>query len=308
MSRLSGWWPSVVMFAVASGACSDLDPTGTGSIDLSVVASTSDTKWGDVFVGERAFFEIAEAEPAFAGFFVEDNQLVGLVTDPSRSDAVEQELRARRADIRSARTSEGVDRGIAIRTVPYSFVQLNDWRALALNSLTREHDITSLDIDERRNLLVVGVANNETISAVVSHLSEQGIPLDVLRVGQRPVGRPAQVVGNLQFRTRPIIGGLRVSLGHDEDSWCTLGFSAEINGGQYVSTASHCTPTLFDPLPVGQFYQRAVNVQADFIGTENLDPERWQSRCERIEGHRRNRRSQFRQRQRLALRRARPCT
>ena len=84
----------------------------------------------DLFLGERDFVEIAATEPAFAGYYVEDQTLVAAVSGMTRETAVRGLVESRVPDLQ--RTAEGqFNSAIEVRAVAYSFHQLSRWRNLA---------------------------------------------------------------------------------------------------------------------------------------------------------------------------------
>jgi hypothetical protein len=242
------------------------------------------------FPGERHFEELAAAEPAFAGFFVEAGRLVVNVSDPVRDGAIRSLVAARMPIIRRGRPAIPVE----TRTVAFSFLELAAWRNLVFREIAPAVEIVSLDLDEVENRVAIGVASENAMEEARRAALARGIPPEAVYValdrlalpGLRAASSPKPSEAALRWRNhtdltdrrRPIMGGQRIESGNGVDTFpvCTVGFSAVTapGGDTIVVTASHCTEDVFgmDGGSTG-LYQREGDDADDLIGWEAVDPD-----------------------------------
>ncbi|MGH7606279.1 MAG: hypothetical protein ACREME_02985, partial [Gemmatimonadales bacterium] len=131
---------------------------------------------------ERAFQDLSNAVPEFAGYLADDNgALVILVTDLTKSldaiTAVAELARSRnlRLVLRALNASPP-------RTLPadFTFTELKDWRERLTTILDGAEGILLLDLDERANRILVGVAHKDLLSAVEGRVRALGVPTDAV--------------------------------------------------------------------------------------------------------------------------------
>lgn len=183
---------------------------------------------------EQPFVEIATTVPSFAGFFVEDGKLVGLVKDPSDASAAMAALNAFRAadsDLASLQAET--------RPADYSFRELAGWRDLAFDhAFVAFDEVVTLDLDERRNRVAIGLESDAVRERVLDALLALGVP-----AGAVILERGARVMPladtTLQQHQRPVRGGMKIFSEYGAD--CTFGFSAKLGTTNVFFTASHCS-------------------------------------------------------------------
>ncbi len=119
----------------------------------------------------------------------------------------------------------------------YSFVELLDYRNRAI-ALINKAGLTFVDLDEKRNLIHVGVdplLGRAGLTAAEADLIAAGLPADALAVEPREAVRAH---GNLIDKVVPISAGTQLVI--NNSSLCTLGFNATLNGVRGFVTNSHC--------------------------------------------------------------------
>jgi hypothetical protein len=162
------------------------------------------------------------------------------------------------------------------RPAQFSFVELAAWRDEMFGVLDIE-GVASLDLDERRNRVVVEVFEPAARADVESYARATSVPRSAILVedGEREVPHATL----LDIRDRPTPSGFRFYY-HSSDGYddCTLGFSARLDGYEGFFTASHCSMT-------GTWWQQEYNVWltqpsssssvSDLIAIGELDPPSW---------------------------------
>ena len=263
----------------STAACSDRTEAPPGP-SFAVVADEVelDPRTQALFFGEAEFVAIAEEEPTFAGYYVEDGRLVVRSTDQLRKGPVGQVVRDRL--VAAAAGDERVTPlryEVEHRDAQFSFRQLAHWRNTALEGLTLE-GLVSLDLDEVANLVRIGVEGIGDAASVTRALSELGVPSEAVAVEVRAQPRFNQ---SLDDHVRPMIAGLQIDI-HDNagrTGGCTLGVNARVPSGAYVVvTASHCTRTMWgmDYTGTTAFQQiRNPPSLSNQFGVEYRDPQSW---------------------------------
>jgi len=223
---------------------------------------------------------IADQVPGFGGvFFDEAGDMVAQLKDPGRLEEAKPHL----LDFVFRQTESPQVRqhlaaavaGMRAQSVEYDFRELYGWRDAVRSLLTTSPEITMIDIDERRNRLVIGVGSDADIPNLRQKVAALAVPeaaLVVQRAG------PFTLNATLWDVVRPVIAGVQVETeGTCLGGFCicTLGYnvrrklpSGAWDSGWYLSTASHCTPEFAQATsrPVGQ------PTLSSLIGTEFLDP------------------------------------
>ncbi len=210
---------------------------------------------------------LVDQVPGFGGQFFDASGILHVyLKDPSQ-----------RATVASALASfldrHGVSGAQATRTMiveraSFDFRQLFNW----YGSLVQRIDhvgITQTAIDKRTNQLEVGVRDAAVGARVSNALSSVGIPATAARV---VVIAPTYVFTSLQQYSRPVKGGLQLTLG---GFYCTMGFLAYKKLGltvdsstTYFVTNSHCT----DSFGVADGQTAGQPDVSNPIGTEISDP------------------------------------
>ena len=121
----------------------------------------------------------------------------------------------------------------------YSFDQLVKWKNLALKLDIEKLGISGIDADEAHNMLTIELTKvtQETLRTLEHELDRLGIPKTAVRIEE--VGRMS-VDSSPTDVFDPLIGGIGIRVNAGYSSTCTLGFTAKINGENYLVTAAHC--------------------------------------------------------------------
>jgi len=208
---------------------------------------------------DMEMLRMAREMPGFGGLFYDDTGAVVVhMLDISRTPEV-----LTRMDIRA------LGRRIRVVEGTYDFQDLYHWRN-ELHDVLAEPNVVWIDIDERRNRVVIGVdeksATSDTFSLLDSLRAATSAPRDAVIVERVPRIHPVQTVQNL---IRPVPGGYQLNFQIPAGSFlCTLGFNANRAGVVGFVTNSHCSATT--GAVNGTVYHQ--NVQPNRIGVETVDP------------------------------------
>lgn len=150
---------------------------------------------------------------------------------------------------------------IVLQSGKYPFSDLYKWRMKA-RQFFAEDGIQTLDIDDETNRIYIEVKTKAAEDKVASQLRAIGVPDGAITFGYIGESIP---LANLDSRVRPLIGGLNV--------YCTLGYPAVRQGVPGFITNSHCMDVMGGSTGT-KHYQPGYPVknQADFVGTETVDP------------------------------------
>ena len=205
-------------------------------------------------------------------------------------------------DLGTARGSEAtaIAEFARFETADFDFRQLHDWYRGQVSPVVWGAGVTMTDIDERRNRIVIGVAESERIPEVRARLLAAGVPEGVWEVVVSPPIRAVPPIvqatsgecdpeiaieecddeptppgwWSLREKVRGARGGLQIT-NISSTALCSIGFNlvldppgAGSDPARYFVTASHCTNIsgVLSGVGMGQAGQ------ADFLGTEILDP------------------------------------
>ncbi|HET9767916.1 MAG TPA: hypothetical protein VFS60_13755, partial [Thermoanaerobaculia bacterium] len=225
------------------------------------------------FGADAEQLELGRDIPGFGGMFVDgDGALHVYVLDPAAGGvAIEKALgtpaRLHRAD--------------------FTFERLVEWKR-ALGPLLSVPGVLSLDADEARNRVIVGIARNlpaadrERLEAA---LAADGVPSRavVFREGEPFAALPLRVdaarvdaaraptTASIQGKVRPVPGGVQVAFGCSGSSCfiCTAGFTAYRGNTFGFVTNSHCTG---ERGAVDFMRYSQSSPSGGFVGTEIVDP------------------------------------
>lgn len=149
---------------------------------------------------DGTFASIEETVPSFAGFFYgpgpEGGTVIVEVADPADSAAAKDAIRPYHDGAYLIVNPDGTLRDPGVLVVRYSFLQLARWKVVAEANLT---GITSMDIDERANVLSIGIRRGECVGPAREVMKEAGVPEDAVEVHQE---NPAQLTREFDDRTR----------------------------------------------------------------------------------------------------------
>jgi hypothetical protein len=267
--------PISVALAIVLGACAD-PPTSPGASDSAVRAAPSTDRVSGAALehpGEAAFEQISQMVPSFAGYYLEGENLVVLVTDPTASRSAEAAVRqVFPATLPAKATGRLAQAPVVGRRAQYTFIQLRDWRdQIEAGVFLSLDDAASIGVDEISNRVVIGLATGSGRGELEQWLTRSAIPAGAVKI--QVTGR-AVPYANLTDFVRPVMGGLSdtVSFQPTIIPWCTFAFNAQYQGANVVVTASHCTSTLYGPdAGTTLFYQNLIT-SGDLVGNESYDP------------------------------------
>lgn len=139
-------------------------------------------------------------------------------------------------------------------------------------------NVASVDVDERRNRVVIGVMNEDT-TAVVRHVKSIGLPREVFIVERDNPPPPLSLFIDAQ---RPVVAGLGIIFFGSSGglNQCSLAWNVYRRNGavvdssvRYFMTASHCSTTFgVGSLESTSFYQGVPGLSSDSLGKESFDP------------------------------------
>ncbi|MEM8960239.1 MAG: PKD domain-containing protein [Acidobacteriota bacterium] len=176
--------------------------------------------------------EMADNMPGFGGWYVDERgQLNAYMTDLFTPEA-------RSLQRENVRLEQG----------RFNFRELHDWKRDARSDLLATPGVLSLDIDESRNRIVVGVERQTSRANVRSVLATLDVPDDAVLIEEvEPVTFAATLRSYDKYRR----GGLQIQYVNGLSTFsCTLGFIAYHEGtispppgytDRGLVTASHCS-------------------------------------------------------------------
>lgn len=289
-SRLRNASLTVVVLALV-GACADHEAGPTAPAQSIFEASNQGQQLHDTHrPHERLDLEIARRYPAYAGFYLEGRQPRVRVTDL----AAGAEIAAEVLRLFQERRGVGIPTPI-VEEAEFTFLELAGWRDVIAAELfgRRETGIVSLDVEVRRNRVVVGVLPEADMEAARERVSSLGIPLEAVVFveesyvvpdrGPVSLSRSVQTAEKLTQWWDTIVGGIQYEYKNQSGSGktCTLGPMVLKNynsaDGTFEErgylTVSHCSTVPYDT-DVGTNWQNRDFYSDNVIGTETLDPKR----------------------------------
>ncbi len=209
---------------------------------------------------DEIFVRLSDRFEGFGGAYEnDDGQLVLVSRQPESTRAARDELAAElfeMIEIDDNSRSAYLSKEISIQSAVYSFTELAVYRDLIERNLRNGIPLVLTDVDERRNVVVMGLDETANVSTadVISKAAQLGIPPEAIVIEQMPIPRtaidmspgltPATPPMRLPLITdyvRPLAGGLQI----DKDGRCTLGipvwYGDPGNQTRGFLTASHCT-------------------------------------------------------------------
>jgi len=259
MNHAKIWTGLPVAVALAAGCVQDKpQPTAVASVLTSSLSPKGPITWS---IDER-FKQIAQEVPGFGGvFFDKDGVLNVQLVDPSQAD------RARVAVADFLNRIAARSRNIRVVPARFNFSELDGWRNEVASRVFEISGVVSLDVDEVRNRVVIGIADQTASGPIETTLGTLGIPRGAVVVEQTP---PIRKLSTLNDRIRPVQGGLHM----EYSGWiCSLGFNAYSDSIRGYVTASHCTDVQGGV--EGTVHYQAHNdspTDANKIGIEYADP------------------------------------
>jgi hypothetical protein len=184
------------------------------------------------------FLELAARIPGFGGmFFDSSGAIVVRLKDLTKADLA----RAAVAEIAASGKALGLTPAVPVKTVDaeYSYDELASLYANVLG--IPNLGVTSYDIDERINRIVIGVPKSRARGDVESLLAGHGVPAGpVVLVDAEP---PTNLT-TLQQYYRPLVGGQRIRfVRQGQTGNCTQGYNVELRKPDGSYEPNHCFVT-----------------------------------------------------------------
>ena len=237
---------------------------------------------------ERGFAEISRAAPGAAGYYVDEaGNLVLLLRDQSEDGAARAALTQIKTEGRLL-TPAARNRRIVVKAAQFSYGQLATWRDRLFDSVFTQLDgVSSLDLDERRNRVTIGLDPQLAADLRPRVLkTAAGLGVDTSAINFRERGNvryssstttSAAVLGlTIQHAFDTIVGGIQIrspaaqGMGGNP-GFCTVGFVALRNGVRTFVTATHCSSN-WGAIDNTVMSQAGVGRR---IGAEYIDPNKW---------------------------------
>jgi hypothetical protein len=223
---------------IAIGGCTDSHRNDGPTGPLAAIAATDDpppTSAGPSL--DEVFMDMAREVPGFAGLYIDSDGTATIqLVDTLRGDAARAAVLQRFTEVAAVRT-----RPLRIRRANFSFDRLRDWRDI-LYSAGLPSGIRLVDIDEKSNVLHLGIADPADIASVRAGTLSLGIPVGALRIDVVP--EAVKTTQWLTSQVRPTMGGLNI-VGDLLHASCTLGFNAKPTGAtRYFVANGHCTAAI----------------------------------------------------------------
>ena len=209
---------------------------------------------------------VAGRVPEFGGLYVDDDAATMFVHVTDRRPRLVADLRSA---LRAAFPREALPARIRLLDGRFSFHQLHGWHEQARELFATMDEVVSLDIDDRANVMTVGVDTEGMESVMTEQLGGMGIPPEGWRM---ETVAPVMPETGVTDRHRPAMGGLQIQVGGATGGFCTYGLTATRNGVAGFVTNSHCTTTQGGSEGT-RFAQPSFSADgSNTIATETVDP------------------------------------
>lgn len=281
----------LILFVTFSTACDPDQATKSQSGERLQVPAVLEARMPQVARAEEAeFHELASLAPSSAGFVLDSlGDIVVFMRDTLDATAGRRGIAAIQSSGRIRQNRQRLPR-VIVRRADYTFGELVAARDLLFDSVfTQMPGLSSLDLDEARNRVTIGVdprAYGATRVNVVRQALRLGIDTTLLwfrqyapmrtRSGTSFVRNAMLLSGTYLTSTYDtLIGGVTVRTDHAAAQGggpgdCTLGFTAYYNGYRAFVTATHCTTVWGAP-------DNTIASQATTrrVGVEAIDPNKY---------------------------------
>ncbi|MFP2927994.1 hypothetical protein ACLESO_22900 [Pyxidicoccus sp. 3LG] len=222
---------------------------------------------------DEALLALEQSLPNLGGFYLDENGTARVLltgkadaAERASAEAIGNALSGQRASLRG---NASLRRSTVIEEARFRFSELVNMRDRSVEVLNVPGAQT-LDADEKRNRVYVGVQSAEAAQGVRDWWAKRGLPPEGLEVS---VEETVRMAVTLDDEVRPVPGGYKIT--NDNGSGCTIGYSVrhnDRNGELGFITNSHCTNvqggtenTEFDQ-PNSGF------LDPNDIGIERMDP------------------------------------
>lgn len=154
---------------------------------------------------ERPFIELSERIPEFAGFWIDDGNLVLHLTSTEEAQQHMQSVVNYLNEIKEYMEFDA-SRAVA-NEVEYSFEELRNWRDMLFSPVFSLDGVVMLALSEKMNQIRIGVENERYIENVHKIVEVLEIPLEAMHIEIRQ--RPNLSQNIQEDSIRPILGGDR---------------------------------------------------------------------------------------------------
>lgn len=256
--RLAGAPLLLVLLAVA---CSDA-PTSPRTPDAALADASFALQGGSSGAASAPGLDraaVARAVPGFGGFHYEDGVPTVHLTDARQRPATERAL----ARFLEAEGYAPTD--LRVEPGRFKYLELDRWFGDLAPEALGVAGVAVVDLEERRNRVVVGVTDASAGPSVRSLAARLGVPEEALLVERV---EPVVPMVSLRDAAASIEGGVQIHFGN---YLCTLGFLALSGSDESFVTNSHCTNTQ-GGVEGTVYYQPLSSTDPAVIGTEVADP------------------------------------
>lgn len=217
---------------------------------------------------DEEFAAVALEEPAFAGAYIEQGVVQIALTNPSRSEharaALERQLGRERRDALRGRPHAAV-------RAQFGWGELFAWSS-AIQNVFSFPAVRTVDIDEKRNRIVVGVDDLSVVPQLEAFLLSVNVPLAAVAFEQ-----DAGFVETATLSTwlRPAPGGAQIAWSISASTYglCTLGFGVrDASGNVAFVTNGHCADNGLGSTAGGEAMFQPLVGSGYSIGSEWVDP------------------------------------
>lgn len=232
-------------------------------LTLSGVLAAPAAAQGPVVTMDDQLANLAEHIEGFGGLYVDEDGRLNVFLQ----------------DFNQAAPFRAIDPDVRLHPAQFDFAELQEWRLDARATVLGLDAALSIDVDETRNRVRIGVersAGPKAIAGLVKTLEAAGVPSDAVVI--EPTD-PIYRVATLRDKIRPVPGSMQIRF---SNFLCTLGFNAARGGVAGFVTCSHCTDKQ-GGVEGTEYFQPLNQVADEFIGIEQADPEyfRNQNGCPR---------------------------
>ncbi|WP_152550519.1 MULTISPECIES: hypothetical protein [Deinococcus] len=231
------------------------------------------------------FERLAEREPGFAGFILNQDGELHVYTAPAgnqaRAERAAQELalkvqeRRNRSQANAAVTPDLPTMAARTRSyrAQYNYRQLSDWRNLLRTQVFDEDTFSMMTVSIPDNAILIGTTEERGWERMRGIAARLKIPPQAIKLVVRPRAQSVQLSGTLDNEQSTFVGGLQIYT--EGILGCTLGLNINMydqfgGSGKGFLTNSHCTTYLAtaDYREHFQGPQGSMNV----VGYEHTDP------------------------------------
>jgi hypothetical protein len=284
-----GEWKSRNLLVAASALCifaagCDKDvPERAVGVTRPVNAAISASNPRRVRPDEAEFAELAQGAPHTAGFFLAPGGAVVIQSVRAEEDGVARAFGHAVIGRINAQMRRQLVNSVVIRRARYTFGELARARDWAFDHLfDQSRGVHSLDLDEARNRVTLGVTNTtagQSLDALRAEIVAAGFDtaMFALQVEAAPSTQayrrlapaPFRVASTLESQVDTLAGG--IIWGKTGGGVCSIGAVVDYNSTRGFITASHCTSAKWELSVPGDTAKQPYGTSWA-IGVETADP------------------------------------